>query len=144
MWSAPKSCNAAGCGKATVQGSRYCEAHAATSPPSRYGGRHKDAVDRLYDKAMWKRFRAWILAQRPICQRINKGERCRFTANTVHHLESPRSRPDLFTEPDNVLALCAGCHPGGDAGTPHWRRGHEYEYEQVRPSFYEAVTRIES
>jgi len=137
MWSAPKTCGAAGCSKPSVQGSAYCEAHAKEPPKQTRLSRVVDPVRRLYDTARWKRFRLWILSQRPICQRLIKGARCQEPTNTVHHIRSPRNRPDLFTDPKNVLALCANCHPGGTEDTPDWLPGWDYVDEKARGWGYE-------
>jgi len=94
----------------------------------------RDAVDRMYHHARWLVFRKWILAGRPICQRIDKGIRCTKASTLVHHLWSPRQRPDLFTSERHVLALCAWCHTD-EEGTPHWRAGHEYEDEPLHGSW---------
>lgn len=85
-----------------------------------------DATRRMYATAAWQRFRLDRLASNPLCQRIVKGEQCRFGATTVHHLISPREKPELFFDPKNVLCLCANCHPGGEAGTPDWVVGVDY------------------
>lgn len=85
-----------------------------------------DPINRLYWLSAWKRFCRMVLNRNPICQRIIKGEQCREAARVIHHLISPRHRPDLFLEPTNVLALCFNCHPGGEEGTPLWREGLDY------------------
>jgi hypothetical protein len=71
-----------------------------------------------------------------MCQRIQKnGEQCHEPAKIVHHLWSPRQRPDLFIVPSNVVCLCANDHPT-DEGTPAWREGVDYvRTEFVLPSF---------
>jgi len=85
-----------------------------------------DPCARLYRTTAWFRFRWFVLNRNPICQRIVKGEQCRESATVVHHLLSPRQRPDLFLDPANVLCLCAGCHPGGEEGTPLWQVNTDY------------------
>jgi hypothetical protein len=67
------------------------------------------------------------LARNSICQKIQRdGQQCRNGASIVHHLISPRARPDLFLDVHNVVALCAACHPGGECGTPDWVSGRDY------------------
>jgi 5-methylcytosine-specific restriction enzyme A len=85
-----------------------------------------DPCRKMYNTSAWFRFRWFVLNRNPICQRIVKGVQCRDAATVVHHLLSPRQRPDLFLEPTNVLCLCAGCHPGGEEGTPLWRVDIDY------------------
>jgi 5-methylcytosine-specific restriction endonuclease McrA len=50
------------------------------------------------------------MRQHPICQRITDGIRCTNIATLLHHRKSPRERPDLFLDEDNVVALCSKCH----------------------------------
>ena len=88
--------------------------------------KRNDPINRLYWLASWKRFCRIVFNRNQICQRIIKGEQCREAATVVHHLISPRQRPDLFLDPTNVLALCEHCHPGGEEGTPLWREGVDY------------------
>ena len=99
------------------------------SPESKAADRWRsknDPIRRWYDTARWARFTVYMLDRNPMCQRIFKGEQCRNGATTVHHLLSPRQRPDLFLEPKNVVCLCAHCHPGGTEGTPEWVSGVDY------------------
>ena len=78
----------------------------------------KDEVDRLYDTRRWRRFRRWILRLNPICQRIVDGVRCQDFSVEVHHRQSPRKRPDLFTVAENCVGLCKRHHKKsvGDEG----------------------------
>jgi hypothetical protein len=84
-----------------------------------------DPVTRLYGQNRWLDFRRMMLSENYMCQRINAGVQCQRLATLAHHLISPRQRPDLFVDPLNVVALCAGCHPTSE-GTPLWRCGVEY------------------
>lgn len=123
MWSGPKSCPA--CGKPSVHGSRFCAAHQNDPTVSRHAGRVRDAIDRLYHTVRWFKTRHLMLSNNPVCQRLHNGVQCRNGATLVHHLLSPRQRPDLFVVPDNLVALCVNCHPS-DEGTPHWREGVDF------------------
>jgi len=130
MLAAPKPCRV--CGKA-VQGQNLCEA-CAKLPANQLGQNKRvhDDVDRMYAQVRWLTFREFIIHQRPICQKINKGIRCTNPAKIVHHLISPRRRPDLFTTASNVVALCQLDHPPTE-GTPDWRAGVHYEPEPIAP-----------
>jgi hypothetical protein len=87
----------------------------------------------MYSRAPWPAFRLLMLGQNPICQRIQRdGKQCRNAATLVHHLLSPRVRPDLFVDPGNVACLCEHCHPT-EEGTPHWRSGVDYIPTQFKP-----------
>ena len=117
MMSSPKSC--VRCGAVSLPGTNCCALH---QTPLK---RNRDAVDQRYGHSEWYRFRKWMLAQFPVCQRINNGVRCMNPSKIGHHLWSPRVRPDLFTDPTNVVLVCALCHPN-EEGTPYWRKGVDY------------------
>jgi hypothetical protein len=88
--------------------------------------RANDPVRKMYDKAYWRRFERFVLARNQICQKIENGVQCICGASIVHHLISPRARPDLFLDVRNVVALCERHHPGGEAGTPEWKEGRDF------------------
>jgi len=89
--------------------------------------RADDVTRKMYGKSFWRRrYQPAMLANNPICQRLINGEQCHNPATLVHHLLSPRERPDLFTTPSNTVCLCAGCHPGGMESTPLWRPNVDY------------------
>lgn len=127
MLSAPRACR--NCGRASTQGG-YCEQHQQAS--ARGDKRVRDDVDKRYTRAPWPSFRLTMLGQNPICQRLDRrGEQCNSPARLVHHLLSPRVRPDLFVEPSNVVCLCEHCHPS-DEGTPGWVEGRDYVKNSFR------------
>jgi len=135
MWSAATTCTVPGCFHRAVRGSQHCEKH--KDAPSRHAGRQRGDVDKLYGRAMWRKvFRPWFLHRHPVCQRLIKGERCREPATTVHHLISPRMRVDLLLVPNNCVALCANCHPGGEEGTPLWAAGRDFVFEPTEEINY--------
>ncbi len=106
------------------------------SPESKEQDRFRkknDPVNRLYWLASWFRFKLHCLNRNPICQRIIRGEQCHNPAWVVHHLISPRERPDLFLDATNVVCLCANCHPGGEEGTPEWKEGVDYVPSLISP-----------
>jgi len=134
MLASPKACRESGCGKTAVADGRgFCADHkthnsCVTARAERY--KH-DAVSQMYATARWKVFRGWVLRQNPICCRILKdGTQCHKPSKIAHHLWSPRVRPDLFTDPKNVVMLCEFHHPN-EEGTPYWRVGKEYVETQV-------------
>ena len=125
MLSCPKPCKV--CSKATEPGSVFCKEHAANH--AAFAEEHKrqhDEVDLEYGRIRWLRCRQVMLAQNPICQRIVKGgAQCTHAAVLVHHIWSPKVRPDLFIEPSNLVALCSTCHDNSE-GTPWWTAGKDY------------------
>lgn len=130
MMSSPRSCRE-GCGQPAVKDG-YCKNHQDAA--ARTFKRIRDEIDKMYGRVRWFHFRGWILSGRPICQRINKGVRCNHASTLVHHLHSPRVRPDLFTSERNVLALCAKCH-GPEDGTPWYRAGVDFVDEPLHGSW---------
>src|SRR5579864_3161814 len=107
MFSAPRVCRARTCGQPSVRGSVFCEKHSKEPPESQ---RVRGETDLMYGTVRWFRFRSWLLPQNPMCQKLTKGQPCRNPAHVVHHLISPRVRPDLFIDPANVVCLCDHCH----------------------------------
>jgi hypothetical protein len=106
-----------------VSDTRYCERHAKNNVRTvqhksydRY--RANDPIRKLYNSHTWRTFRVWFLGLNPICMRIENGKRCLRFADTVHHLLSPRNRPDLFLDATNVKAVCTAHHHHGDGAQP--------------------------
>ncbi len=127
MLSCPRVCRERGCGQPNQRGSGFCEKHVTSNSyveEEKFRYKH-DAVSQMYSRAPWPTFRKWILARNPICQRLHARVQCHNPATLVHHLVSPRTRPDLFVTAANCVALCVHCHPT-DEGTPNWRPGVEY------------------
>jgi hypothetical protein len=130
MMRSPSVCRERGCLQKVEAGSHWCAQHQQAD--QRVNNRVRDDVDKRYGREPWPSFRLSMLNFNPICQRILKdGEQCHEPARIVHHLMSPRVRPDLFVDPKNVACLCAGCHPP-DEGTPWWTEGKEYVATQFR------------
>jgi hypothetical protein len=128
MLSSPKACRESGCGKVAVADARgYCLDHKRQNSCAAAGAeRYKhDPVSKMYGRVRWTRFRTVLLAQNPLCQKINRGIRCTRPSCIGHHLQSPRVRPDLFTDHKNVIAVCEFCH-GPEEGTPWYRVGVDY------------------
>jgi hypothetical protein len=127
-----KYCKQSGCGNKTRNEKGYCDVHLvknATADSAREYSRvkRKNPIDKKYDTAHWRlNFRLKILEHNFRCQKLIGFDQCSNLATVVHHLISPRVRVDLMFEPSNCVALCAGCHPGGEAGTPDWKVGRDY------------------
>jgi hypothetical protein len=76
--------------------------------------RSKDPVWKLYRCVQWtQRTRVAFLASNPLCQRIceDTHEQCHEASIILHHLISPRVRPDLMYRWTNIKAVCAQHHP---------------------------------
>jgi hypothetical protein len=120
-----KYCLQPRCGQKTRE--QYCDAHKLNNQTTEYNReRAKDPNDRLYHCARWHRLRRMILEQNFCCQRLHGFVQCMNLASVVHHLISPRKRPDLMYEVTNLAALCSDCHPGGERGTPDWKEGRDF------------------
>lgn len=72
------------------------------------GSPDRRADKRFYDSAAWRRLRAAILAEWPLCRRCPEGRPT--PAVEVHHREPRHARPDLALDPDNLEGLCRTCH----------------------------------
>src|SRR5258708_38421945 len=94
MMRSPTSCAEPRCGKASQPGSRFCKDHAHDNSfmAARNFARRNDDVGKRYGRKEWLVFRAWLIGNRPICQRINKGVRCTNPSKVGHHIWSPRVR----------------------------------------------------
>lgn len=133
-----QSCREPGCPKRTNDRSGYCADHlrsntARDRKKEYYAEREKnDPVRAMYRTAAWARFKRIRFNRNPMCQRLIDGVQCRWPATLLHHLISPRQRPDLFLEPANTVGLCANCHPP-DEGTPDWVEGVDYVPSDITP-----------
>ena len=133
-----QACRESGCKNRTNARSGYCADHeyqnsAQGSRKAYDNSRRNDPVHRLYTLARWRKFERIMLNRNPVCQRIGPdGKQCRNAATLGHHLVSPRQRLDLFLVYDNVLALCANCHPPTE-GTPDWIVDRDYVPSVIAP-----------
>ncbi len=60
---------------------------------------------RFYCSEHWRRFRAMIVRQRPVCEECGAEP-----SSHVHHVKPRRSHPELAFDESNMKAVCAGCH----------------------------------
>jgi hypothetical protein len=132
MFRCPTSCKEPGCRKPSASdGKGFCTEHKGKNSISEARrqfdrDRADDEIRKLYATTRWLTFRGWLIRQNPMCQRIQKdGSRCPNASALVHHLLSPRTRPDLFTAAENCVCLCLDCHTP-EAGTPQWRAAVDY------------------
>jgi len=72
---------------------------------------------KFYDTADWRNTSNLLKSCNPICQRIlHTGNQCEKPSTIGHHLVDPRDAPKLRLAFSNLVAVCAGCHPGGAKG----------------------------
>ncbi|HXZ14067.1 MAG TPA: hypothetical protein VEG64_16900 [Candidatus Sulfotelmatobacter sp.] len=86
--------------------------------------------DPRYTRGAWPKLSRVMRGHNPVCQKIlnvgmYKNEQCHNASTLVHHLVSPKERPDLFLVPSNLVCLCENCHPPTE-GTPDWVAGKDY------------------
>lgn len=71
--------------------------------------RARQADKNFYSSTRWRKFRAWVLAERPLCEDCLAASRV-VTAEHVHHIQPRTTHPELAFEACNVRALCQPCH----------------------------------
>ena len=117
-------CRQPGCG-VTGHG-EFCPKHVNNNNRIEYErARQNDAVNRLYDRAAWRKFTQAIRARNPLCQRIVDRVQCQNAGTEAHHLVSPRVDISRFLDPQNVVCLCTEHHDNRE-GTPEWVSGVDY------------------
>jgi 5-methylcytosine-specific restriction protein A len=62
-----------------------------------------------YRRARWRRLRAVVLADRPLCEDCTEAGRI-TPATDVHHTIARKACPDRDLDYTNLRALCASCH----------------------------------
>lgn len=114
-------CRERGCAERHNDISGYCEKHRANNSflqarAQRDADRKKDdPVWKLYNSSAWRRLReAFFGYGNVICQRIENGKRCTRPTEILHHIFSPRERPDLFFSPSNIRGVCRQHHDDSD------------------------------
>jgi len=98
-WSAPRPCKVSGCSGLARRGTVYCSNHARlASPGPRVRG------PRPYSKATWKRIRARVLAEYPVCQWLG----CDMPASECDHIVALAAGGT--DDRANLQALCKRHH----------------------------------
>lgn len=70
-----------------------------------------DQHNKLYDSVRWRKIRAMVLQEEPLCRLCARQGRD-TKANTVDHIKPHNDDLVLFLSRDNLQALCASCHSG--------------------------------
>lgn len=83
----------------------YCAAHRA----DRDRQRPMADVRRLYGTTRWRRLRAAVLAEQPLCGACRHAGRA-TVATDVDHVVPHRGDTRLFWDHANLQALCHACH----------------------------------
>ena len=66
---------------------------------------------KLYGSARWRRLRALVLNEEPLC-RLCERQGKTTAADTVDHIKEHKGDVALFYDRDNLQPLCASCHSG--------------------------------
>ena len=80
-----------------------------TRPPSTRRSPGEVARNRFYNRAAWKKLRAWFLAQRPKCAECEK-RGYQVPAEHCDHIIPLADAPERALDPSNVQGLCRRCH----------------------------------
>lgn len=70
-------------------------------------------VDKFYNSRPWRNLRLKALERdHHECQMCKKNPNVNkiVFANTVHHIQEIKDRPDLAMDLDNLVSLCRNCH----------------------------------
>lgn len=76
--------------------------------------RHKEAKA-FYDSARWRRLRALVLAEQPLCE-------CGQIATIVHHVLERSTHPELELSRTNLTGVCDACHTRIHKASKPWTR----------------------
>lgn len=87
---------------------------------STYERKRPNASQRGYGRD-WRRVRAMVLADEPLCRLCNEHGRV-TTATVVDHIIRVKVRPDLRLVRENLQPLCKSCHDS--AAQSRDRRGY--------------------
>ena len=87
-----------------------------TSTPT-FGGRGGGG-DPFYSSRRWRKFRAWVLRRKPLCEHCEQQDRT-TEAKHVHHDKPRKQFPQLAFDYDNMVALCHPCHSKEEARRRH-------------------------
>lgn len=109
------------CRRPTTNANGFCDDHQDKykDPRRLYDDRRGSPSKRGYDAA-WTKFRAWYLANNPLCVMCQK-EGLLTPANEVHHIK-PLIEGGARLDENNCMALCHSCH---SKITAEWRGGRK-------------------
>jgi len=120
----PKPCPVPGCGRLIPAGTSRCREHA--SKIHQAVNQKRPSYYREYGTARWKKLRAWVLLDSPLCAECNRrGET--VPATVVDH-RTPVAAGGAMYEIENLQALCKPCHA---RKTGEERRGGAAKWEEA-------------
>lgn len=93
--------------------------HKANTLPVHQATRDVPKHQRLLWTARYRRFRLWVLSQRPLCEEPG----CRRTGLDIHHVRGLLWHPEDLCNQDMAQVLCHSCHARKvDMPTPYPNR----------------------
>jgi 5-methylcytosine-specific restriction protein A len=106
VWTTPQTCAEPNCGKPTLRGLRFCEAHKTVNYTTR--PRQRQPWHRWYDEAWYRRSRLSFFANpaNVICATPD----CNRPATDLDHKIPHKGNRRLFEDVRNWQGLCASCH----------------------------------
>jgi 5-methylcytosine-specific restriction endonuclease McrA len=105
------------CRRCATPGSPRCAVHAQQRRCAQLDADHARTMsDSFYQSRPWRRFRAQVLTEQPVCAEPS----CRAPALDVAHVIPRRERPDLALERTNVRGLCHRHHASETARRESW------------------------
>ena len=103
-----KLCTQVGCRAVVTDGGYRCAEHATVHTPKRRYDHHYHNGKNIYWTNRWKRARAIVLREEPLCRMCD-----RFgivtKATLVDHVHEIKDGADPFDR-SNMMALCHNCH----------------------------------
>jgi 5-methylcytosine-specific restriction enzyme A len=74
----------------------------------------KRKTDPRYHSHRWRKLRAYVLAQEPLCREC-RAKKIVTAATDVDHIVTARQDDSLFYDIDNLQPLCGSCHKSKSA-----------------------------
>jgi len=99
-----KPCAYINCSALVVAGNRFCNKH-KKAEQKRHDQERGTATQRGYDSRVWRKVRAMVLRDEPLCRRC-KAEGKLTPATAVHHIDEDSRNNSR----DNLEPLCQRCH----------------------------------
>lgn len=104
-----RACSESWCPDLAVDGGSKCERHRQQRQREYDQQRREERP--FYWSAAWRRLRALVLRNEPLCRLCYAKEpRVLAIATEVDHIKPVKQRPDLALEFDNLQPLCKPCH----------------------------------
>lgn len=125
----PRYCLAPGCSRYAARPSAYCQEHKRAIASNRT----PRPMEGQYNTAAYGRFRDSVMSCNPICQRIERGERCKNPSRILHHLKEPADVREFYDR-KNACMVCEQHHTP-EKGTPRWTEGVDYVAPNIPEMF---------